>query len=573
MWCKKCKRETHNEKCESCGNIATQDIPVEVFWCNECKIPIIKEITSPNKNNCNLCGSDITYLCADIRPVFPEERLLLEVIIDKPFAYQDKSVWASKNRYYIDGTVKSISNDVYKKQCPGKVKDALEKYIPQNSYKDFDKTIEKFIKGNQDRLNFIENESFSFIQNASKNYPRENIIISFSGGKDSTVTADLVKRALSDPSLVHIFGDTTLEFPFTIDYVERFKKNNPKAIFKVARNKEQDFYKICEDIGPPSRNSRWCCYMFKTGIISRILNRLYYNKDKLTFIGIRKSESINRSKYTRSENRTELTKFKNQEMAYPVFEWKNIDVWLYILSRKLDFNEAYRLGYDRVGCWCCPNNTIERTHFITRIYMPKQSRTWRNLLISFAKKIGASNIEEYVDTGKWKSRCGGSGNTASEDIKIKFINCTVEENAKIYHLNKSINDSFIELFIPFGKLAPELGRKIINETIILDSNSNVPILSIQPFAQDGYEYAVKVKTINAANPDKLQKMVGYQIRKFNACRKCLKCESLCKFGAISTRDGIYHICKNKCTHCKMCVTSKYIEGGCLMKRYLHTKNT
>ena len=32
--------------------------------------------------------------------------------------------------------------------------------------------------------------------------------------------------------------------------------------------------------------------------------------------------------------------------------------------------------------------------------------------------------------------------------------------------------------------------------------------------------------MNVADHDDLQRMVGYQIRKFNACRKCLKCESI-----------------------------------------------
>ena len=39
--------------------------------------------------------------------------------------------------------------------------------------------------------------------------------------------------------------------------------------------------------------------------------------------------------------------------------------------------------------------------------------------------------------------------------------------------------------------------------------------------------------MNVADHEKLQRMIQYQVRKFNACRKCLKCESLCKAGAIS----------------------------------------
>lgn len=106
---------------------------------------------------------------------------------------------------------------------------------------------------------------------------------------------------------------------------------------------------------------------------------------------------------------------------------------------------------------------------------------------------------------------------------------------------------------------------------MVDLKTNVPILSIQPFAQEGYEYSVKVKTMNVAKHDDLQRMVGYQIKKYNACRRCLKCESLCRFGAISIARGTYHINDSKCKRCKMCVTAKYLEGGCMMEKYLKTK--
>ena len=100
-------------------------------------------------------------------------------------------------------------------------------------------------------------------------------MISFSGGKDSTVTADVVVKALSNPSLVHIFGNTTLEFPSTVEYAERFRKNHPQSIFLFAKNEVQNFMDVCEDIGPPARMMRWCCSMFKTGPITRVINSLY----------------------------------------------------------------------------------------------------------------------------------------------------------------------------------------------------------------------------------------------------------------------------------------------------------
>ncbi len=47
-------------------------------------------------------------------------------------------------------------------------------------------------------------------------------------------------RALSNPQIMHIFGDTTLEFPYTYEYVQRFKMNHPKTPLISARNKEKD---------------------------------------------------------------------------------------------------------------------------------------------------------------------------------------------------------------------------------------------------------------------------------------------------------------------------------------------
>ncbi|NLW45856.1 MAG: phosphoadenosine phosphosulfate reductase family protein [Firmicutes bacterium] len=581
MWCKNCNRETNSETCELCGAATEQDTPVLIYWCDDCKTPIIKSANRIDKNICSLCGNKTTYLSADLRPVFPEERLMIEIFTAKPFEYINKTVWAADNRYYIDGESKTIPISAYKKGSAEEIADMLKKYKRQNNYDFFNQTIDKFVKANTERLNYIFDEATGFIRDVAKKYPSENIVISFSGGKDSTVTADLTVRALSNPNLVHIFGDTTLEFPLTIEYVKRFRKNNLKAIFKTARNKEQNFYEVCEDIGPPARMLRWCCSMFKTGPITRILNSLYRDKSILTFYGIRKNESVNRSKYNRVEdaiivdedgNRigNDKIKIQNQTVAAPIFLWKDIDIWLYILGEGIDFNDAYRLGYDRVGCWCCPNNN-ERAQLLSRIFLPDQARKWREFLIDFAVKIGKPDAEVYVDSGKWKARQGGNGLTAAEDVKIKFTNCTTEYNARVYKLNRPIDDSFLCLLTPFGKVSKELGRKLINETIVIDIKTNVPIISVQPFSQDGYDYAVKIKTMNVAKHDDLQRMIGYQVRKFNACRKCLKCESLCRFGAISIIGDEYRINERKCKRCKMCVTAKYLDGGCLMDKYLKTK--
>ncbi|BDC97162.1 phosphoadenosine phosphosulfate reductase family protein [Treponema saccharophilum] len=527
------------------------------------------------KGVCPLCGGSTTYLSSDLRPVFPEERLLTELLLKKePFSLAKKSLWAQNSRYYSNGKSKSFPSRTFLEADCDALSEKLAELKSRNESDEvkslFEAQVDRFVRANKTRLNMLIEEAHSFIKREAEKFPIENIVLSFSGGKDSTVTADIVTKALSNPSLVHIFGNTTLEFPMTIEYARRFRENHPYAIFETAINDEQDFMKVCDDIGPPARMMRWCCSMFKTGPITRTLNALYRNQQILTFYGIRHAESVSRSKYNRVEDDKESVKIQKQTVASPIIDWKDIDVWLYILSEKVDFNDAYRLGYDRVGCWCCPNNN-QRAQFLSRIYMKERSANWREFLVSFAKKIGKPDAEVYVDSGAWKARQGGNGLPASADVKIRFTNCTAEEHAKNYALVRPFDDSLVNLFVPFGKVSRELGRKILHEVLVLDIRTNVPIISLQPFVVDGFENAVKIRTMNVADHEALQRQIAYQIRKFNACRKCLKCESVCRSGAISiTADG-YRIDEGKCVHCKMCVNQAVLENGCLMGKYLRTK--
>ena len=90
-----------------------EDIPIEIYWCVHCKTPIIQNVTQADKGICPSCGEK-KYLSADLRPVFPEERLLLELLLDKePNEFFKKSVWASNSRYYIDGKSIPISSKTF----------------------------------------------------------------------------------------------------------------------------------------------------------------------------------------------------------------------------------------------------------------------------------------------------------------------------------------------------------------------------------------------------------------------------------------------------------------------------
>lgn len=571
-YCNNCKVEMESSECSICGE--RTEMKSDIYWCEHCNIPIYEE-------NCTICNSKGMLIGTDLRPVFPEERLLLEILINEPFKYKNSSVWnVAGNRYIVDGKKLKYPQIELMNKDPEKVISELDCYGKENSYDIFNKYVERFVKANTSRYNFLVTEATNFIIEQKKEYLDDETFVSFSGGKDSTVVSDLVIRALGNPNIIHIFGDTTLEFPMTEEYSRRFKAYHKKTPFLSARNKEKNFYDMCDVVGPPSRVMRWCCIVFKTGAITKKINTIFKNKNRiLTFYGIRRSESASRNKYDRSSDSPKIAK---QKVSSPIIDWYDFDVWLYLLTTKIDFNDAYRLGYSRVGCWCCPNNT-SWAQYLAQIYMPEQAKAWRNQLINFAVKIGKPDPEVYVDDGKWKARQGGNGVEYSEKIFVSFKPCVNENESFNYQLNKPISEELYEFFKPFGWINKEMGNERLGQVYIVDRIGN-PIIRLQGKigSKELKVTALKVPLGKARSIRDIKQRIDCQLTKYQMCLGCLGCESACKHDAIVVKkpahenelkfnkvNNTYRIIDEKCKRCGECIN--HFDGGCYMRKVLITK--
>ncbi len=545
----------------------------EIYWCENCNIPNYDQ-------KCSICHQEGKYIGTDIRPVFAEERLLLEIVTNnEPFKYCKDSVWNTNgNHYIVNGkkikfSIKDTLNKFNSEDIRAKIEKNKEKNktYSQNFYEqDY---IKKFIKSNSIRLNYIMNEAMNYIRKQAEKYNDDQMFISFSGGKDSTVTSDIVMKALGRENIIHIYGDTTLEYPTTADYLKIFKEKHKHTPMLVAKNKEQDFNELCKVIGPPSRMMRWCCTIFKTGAITRKIDATFKDKKNiLTFQGIRRNESTARSKYDRESTDSKIAK---QVAVSPIIDWLEFDIWLYILSNRIDFNNAYKQGFSRVGCWCCPNNS-PWPEFLSSIYMPDKYYEFKNILIDFAKSIGKPDPVEYVEDGGWKARQGGNGLAFSKNAVVEFKPCALTENTLNFELSKEIDENLYELFKPFGILNYTIGNKRLNEVYVLHKKTNEPLLKL--VGRMG-QRTLKVSVVKFTGPFKDMKtsetLIKNQITKFQTCIGCLACESNCKFNAIkilnigANKDIIYKIDENKCVGCLECV--KHFTGGCFMKKILRTK--
>lgn len=542
---------------------------MRINWCTNCNIPII------GRDSCN-CATATTYLATDARPVFPQERYLL-YLLTRNESYLTAAVWAGKgHRYLLNG--ESINEPLTEIMKDANL-EAIRQDLASTSFSKmelaFSEEMDRFVEANKDHILKLEYAAEYCIKDAVNKYETCLPIVSFSGGKDSTVVSDLVRRALSDSSVLHLFGDTTLEFPLTQQYIRQFREDHKKTPFVTARS-DHDFMSLCAEIGPPSRVMSWCCTVFKTGPLNTKITGIAKNKMLLTFYGIRSAESSSRSEYQEDHFKDSLGLYKvadvttspkiaKQKVVSPIFDWFDIDIWLYIFFRRLTFNHSYRLGFPRVGCWCCPNNSGWSV-FLANIYIPQESEKWRDFLVGFAKKIGKPDPEEYVDSGNWKARQGGAG-LVSKQIYIEAKPCVDEEHSTTIVLTRPISKELYEYFRPFGIVSTQYGNKFLNEVSILDRRTKKQIIKLQ-----GLEgtYDLKVSVVNPTNYRLISQRIECQLRKYQSCIGCLGCASACPVGAITYVGGKYRVAAEKCTGCLKCI-NPWSRGGCLMAKVLAVK--
>lgn len=539
---------------------------IKIYWDSSKNVPLI--LDSYNK--------EYEEIAKDLRPVFLQEKWLLinlfpeELKID----FLDKSVWATKqNRYIVDGKMISIvPTSKFKgmnQQELNKIREKILQFsITEENIENEKENFSKFILANRNRFNYIVKSetrdeegqyigALPFIVENAEKFKDRMTLVSFSGGKDSTVVSHLVRLALNNPSILHIFGDTTLELPKSYEYVERFKEENPFTPFFEEKNEENNFFEMCEEIGPPSRVKTWCCSIFKTGPMGTTLAN--FDENILTFLGLRRGESVSRSKYKKVSQSPKILK---QMVASPIIDWCDLDVWLYLLTENLDFNDSYRQGFARVGCWVCPNNGTW-SELLSSIYNSIEYDKWYDFLIKFSKKIGKLDYEDYVKDGKWKARQGGDGLDKSTEIIVQSKECINEKNSKTFTLNKSVNEDFIQLFKPFGSMKI-IEKNKMSELILIDRKNN-PLFKIM--YKDG-DTEVKV-TIMRSDDKYIFNKIQKQFNKFNSCLYCQGCNSACPTGAIYVSNGKYIVDDTKCVNCLKCIDK--FDSGCLIASALKIK--
>lgn len=292
----------------------------------------------------------------------------------------------------------------------------------------------------------IEQQAITRIQKFAKiaKALKFEVCLGFSGGKDSQVCYDLCKRS---------------GIPFKSYYNVAFESSVTKRFIRehypdVIWRKDYKFGFI-ENIWKnhcgmlPTVFSAYCCSDYKH-------NAKYV--DKCSILGIRKSESSNRSKYTTLMWKNKTVAKENKKLAdnyfeehcqsegassviqlKPIIDWNDSDVWDYIHKYNLPVNPEYG-NRKRVGCIVCLKANFT-SNYAGLMKYPKLIDAF---ILAREKAVRNNNPIDWLITSDNKDY--------STD--------------KPYYICRWLNHSFM----PFTKKQEELYRKVREKYDILHKN-------------------------------------------------------------------------------------------------------
>lgn len=244
----------------------------------------------------------------------------------------------------------------------------------------------------------------------SEKYYQKPLLLAYSGGKDSEVCLELVRRAGIPFEAVHSL--TTADAPETVKHVrQRFHELELEGIsceIRKPRYKGQPtsmWSLILQKLMPPTRIVRYCCSILKETA----------GKNRTVVIGSRAAESTARSETAVAEKvgttKASVVRYdfdngderiiapcqmKAKLKIHPIVEWSSGDVWGFLRDARVKVNPVYEMGFPRCGCIGCPMAGDGRYEQF-RVW-PKYENLYRK---AFARMLEKQRLKGYPDT--WKT--------------------------------------------------------------------------------------------------------------------------------------------------------------------------
>lgn len=499
-----------------------------------------------------LNSSPLTF-SKEPRPVYYQEMDVLG--FDKRWIYAKNDsypyMWAEANNYFYRG--KLVAKTKGGKLYTAPEVTFLEDPEPAGEQLRF-VDIPAMVQKNTEIMESLSQQTIKDVYNTYLKFRKKVDIfhVSFSGGKDSIVTLDIVQKAIPHNEFVVIFGNTQMEFPDTYALVEKIKNwcEEESISFYVAKSAmcPSESWRI---FGPPSTTIRWCCSVHKTAPQLLLLREIVGKEDirEMSFVGIRGDESIRRSGY---EYVSLGIKHKGQYSCNPILEWNSAEVYLYIYANNLFINDTYKKGNSRAGCLICPMASGISEYF-RNINYPTETESFISIVREKCARsfLDKNDANSYIINGGWKQRNNG------RDIKSVPMKYREHTQGNVFLIEiYEFTTQWTEWIKTIGKITASGDNSYFIESPFGSCKFNVEaITEVTKF--------VFTQDVVHQSPA-LIKMLKQVFRKSAYCVHCKECQADCPHGNLKMDESGIHV-SDTCIHCGNCHKP---DTGCLLYKSL-----
>jgi phosphoadenosine phosphosulfate reductase len=444
-------------------------------------------------------------------------------------------------------------------------------------------TWEEAISYHKDVIESWTEKAHHFIKGVMNKFKLPNAV-SFSGGKDSLVTLDLVYKALKDSGGTKVlFANTGLEFPETLEYIEEIiAYYNLEDDYITLPRSDELFWETARTHGPPGRDFRYCCKFSKLGPIQDMINTEFDSK-VLSFVGQRRYESKIRAESGPIWSNPWIP---NQINASPIQDWPAMLIWLYTWYNDLPSNPLYERGYARIGCWLCPANSLNELELLKETH-PDMAKE----LFSFLEKWREENNlpKLWIDYGLWRYK--NTPTKIKQHLEHHNISYAPEKKPKIEHIQKIlIGDGGISPCLQGGY---SIEGRIIPSPQLESVNMWLTVAGRNNFSKDlGMIYVKKGKntSFQLFSDGTWKARITYEkdldfiinvlesVYRYAECNGCSACVGSCpqKALSLSDKENRLIIDEETCIHCFECsshcpiITFLYRDELAELKDKLHS---